>query len=244
MPAPYRSPQLRQSASASLAAWLASAARPRWLCAMARTHSARPCPEASPNARTARPPPVAFARTVRQVLADLRFGETKQAQRDQWRPLAPARGPECRGGRRDGRLEFALARLHQGPAVLRLRHECGRLGALGKAEHRVGIGAGAVEVALGDEALRAQVQQVEPVGNAQARCGQGRRWRARWPWRAGPPMPGRPPAWPSRPSRSWVRPRLWRWRSCRVAAGFFFERGMSCSNSCSAAGSPAGASDR
>ena len=70
-------------------------------------------------------------------------------------------------------LVFAVARLHQGPTVLRLRDECGGPCGPGKAEHRGRISTGAVEVALGDVALGAHVQQVELIGGAQARSRQG-----------------------------------------------------------------------
>ena len=127
---------------------------------------------------------------------ELRFGEPKQAHRFERHLLTLACGLERGGGGGDGRLEFALAHPHQGLAVARLCLECGSAGAVREVEHRLRIGAGAREIALGDEAFRAQVEQVEPAchaqaGRAQRRSGQLDRLRMRSGPRQVADLPGR-----------------------------------------------------
>ncbi|TMH18491.1 MAG: hypothetical protein E6H64_13795 [Betaproteobacteria bacterium] len=91
---------------------------------------------------------------------ELRFSEPKQAHRFEGDLFAPARRLERGGGGGDRRLEFALAHLYQREAVARLRFECGCSRALRQVDHLGRIGAGALNVALGDEAFRALVEQL------------------------------------------------------------------------------------
>ena len=79
-----------------------------------------------------------------------------------------ARGLQRGGGGGDGRLKFALAHLYQRKTVARLRLGSRRLGAIRKVEHLGGVRAGLLQIALGDEAFGAQVEQIEPGSRAQA----------------------------------------------------------------------------
>ncbi|MDQ2961586.1 MAG: hypothetical protein M3R31_00280 [Pseudomonadota bacterium] len=121
--------------------------------------------------------PHAIARGFFKIhpIPELRFGEPKQAHRFQRNLFALARRLQRGGGGGDRRLDLTLSYLHQGKAVPCLCLECGGLGALRKLEHRVRVGAGALQVALGDEAFRAQVEEVEAASNAQAGHGHRRR---------------------------------------------------------------------
>ena len=101
-------------------------------------------------------------RLVADSFAELRFAQPKQAHRDQRRLLALARGFER--GRRgaDGSFEVALAHLDQRLPVLRLRLEAPPSSRrVARSDHRGGVGGSAVEVALRDEAFRAEVKKIE-----------------------------------------------------------------------------------
>ena len=93
--------------------------------------------------------------------------------------LALPRALKGGSGRRNRSFQFALAHLHEGLPVQRLRNERGRLGRFGKRQHRGGVGTGAVQLSQRNEAFRAQIQEVEPEGRVQPGRGE-RSCEARW----------------------------------------------------------------
>ena len=162
------------------------------LCAAETAHSARPWPAGCPALARPWPPLVAFLTAPRPTVREtaLRRGDSRLIASSAFCLLW--RAAFKRGGRRaDGGLEFALARLHQRLAVQRLRLGCRGLRGLGEAEHRGRVFGSAVEVALGDEALRAQVEQIELAVPRSSRARPAPSWPVRSPARAGPPTPGR-----------------------------------------------------
>ena len=110
-----------------------------------------------------------------QSMPELRLGQANQACGHERNLLAATRGLE-RGRRRGSRgFPFTRADQHHGQSALRLRHVRRRLCTFRNVEHRVGVGRGATKVALGDEAFRAQVEEIEPMARARAGCRQCRR---------------------------------------------------------------------
>jgi len=110
---------------------------------------------------------------------------------------------------------FTLPHLHQREAVTCMRHERSCLAALRQVEHRLSVGASAFQIPLGNEAFRAQIEQVEARGTGKPDSASASVPRPRSPAHAGRPIPDRRCVAPLRH----VCPRR---TASRVAAGSSF----------------------